>query len=99
MLVYAPNHHGIGQLLKSDDMLATMESVAEAGADYARSISPVVTGEYAGAFEVAGEVLDERATGLIYNTSEHGAAVEWGSEHQEGHHVLARTADWIEAGG
>lgn len=97
MLHYDPNHHDIARMLRGDDMLQMVGSVAEAGAEYAQSIAPVETGEYAGDFETTAEVLDERATGILYNTSDHGALVEWGFDRQEGHHVLARTADWIEA--
>jgi hypothetical protein len=90
---YRANYQGTGELMNSPEMVAVMRQVAEKGVPFARSISPVDTGEYEASFEVTsqshGGVHGDRAEAQIVNTSDHAARVEW----QDNYHVLARTAD------
>ena len=95
---YEPDRAGTGLLLRSDDMGDAMRTIAQAGVAHAVSISPVESGLYAASFEVDVEVQDDRQTATIANTVEYAAAVEWGARGSNGHHVLGRTVDWIEAG-
>lgn len=61
-----------------------------------------VTGEYAESFEVSAQTTQLRtgfgshdvATGVLTNTSDHAAAVEWGNARDNrAHHVLGRTLE------
>lgn len=100
---YRPNRKGIAALLVSPEMQDMIKDVAEAGMEYAKSISPDAApyGEgYINSFEVESGLVEKvagskRATSKIKNTAPHAAAVEW----KHGHRVLGRTADWIEGTG
>lgn len=98
-ITYKPNFRDTGRLLRSAGMQHMCVAAANNGAAYARSISPVVSGEYQGAFIVVAVAVagphNDRAGAQLINTSGHAAAVEW----RLGHRVLGRTADYIEKTG
>lgn len=94
---YEPDHAGIAKLLVSDDMGDVMRTVARAGQAFAESIAPDAPPHGAGyvaSFDIDVEVQgpNPRQTAILANTSDHAFAVELRD------HVLARTADFIEAG-
>ena len=95
---YEPDRAGVAALLKAPEMGDAMKAIAEAGRAYAVSISPVESGEYKALFDVDVEVQDGRQTAVLANTSDHAVQVEWGARGSNGHHVLGRTIDLIEAG-
>ncbi len=94
---YTPDRRGVARLLVSGDMADTMREVGERAADFAASVAPRDTGEYAASFAVDVETIDGRATAIVGNTDPGAAAIEWGTADTTGHHVLARTLDWVEA--
>lgn len=100
---YEPDHKGTGELLLSPGMHKLVGQAADAGKTFAESISPdqVPYAEgYIASFEVERGLVSSgvsgkgtaRATARLVNTSKHAAAVEW----RHDHHVLARTADYLE---
>lgn len=90
---YLPDPHFLAHVAGSQPLQELMSGRAEEAADYARSIAPVVSGEYAASFVV--EELD--GVSYLVNTAPYADAVEWGTASiPEGHHVLAQTADWVE---
>lgn len=93
---YVPDRAGVGKLLLGADMAKVMLAAAERGAAYAVSIAPTDSGEYADSFTADVEVQGDRQTGVVANTAEHAGWVEWGTSNQAGHHVLARTADYLD---
>lgn len=93
---YTPDRRGVARLLVSDDMAQTMAEVGERAADFAASVAPRDTGEYASSFVAGVEVHDGRATAIVGNTDPGAAAIEWGHEAASGHHTLARVLDWTE---
>lgn len=96
---YQPDYAGTGQLMRSIEMLAVMEHIAEGGANYARVIAPRETGEYADSITVdstrRGGPHKDRAEARIVADSDHAAYVEW----QDGYHVLERTLAFLEGSG
>ncbi len=94
---YTANRQGIARLLVSGEMHDALRDVGERAADFAASIAPRDSGEYAASFVVGTEVHDERATAILGNTDPGAAAIEWGTSDTTGHHTLSRTIDWIEA--
>lgn len=91
---YKPDHAGLGQLMRSDGVKDVLRAHAEHGADLARAISPVRTGDYEASFHVeTGEVSasGRRAAAFLINDSPHAVLVEW----HDNHHVLARVAGMI----
>ncbi|MEV6906742.1 hypothetical protein [Amycolatopsis sp. NPDC051071] len=75
---------------------------ARGGAQFAQSIAPRRTGEYAAGIHAEDGGLGgrrrDRPVGLVVATAAPSAAVEWGNDHQNHpHHVLARTIDIVEA--
>ena len=94
---YDPDHRGMARLLVQTSMANPLEGLAEDAIDYAMSISPVESGNYASSFEAHAEVEDGRQTVTIVNTADYASYVEWGGRGTEGHHVLAKVADFIEA--
>lgn len=99
------DNSGVRQLAVGAEMhVAIIDTLAEAKA-FAISISPDARPYGAGyidSFEIDGGNVERshgmrRATGYLRNTSSHAVFVELGNGHGfTGHHVLARTADWIE---
>jgi hypothetical protein len=92
VITYKPDYAGLGKLMNGPEMQAMLRRVAEKGVPFARSISPVDTGEYEASFTVEtrshGGIHGDRAEAKIVNSSPHAARVEW----QDGYHVLNRTA-------
>lgn len=101
MVDYRPDHKGTGELLVAPEMHRLVAAGAEAGREYAVSISPdrePYSEGYIASFEVETGRTDtiarsRRATAIVRNTAPYAAVVEW----QWDHHVLARTADFIES--
>lgn len=94
---YKPNHRGVAALLVSPEMMSLATRGAEEGMQYAISISPHATGEYAGSFRVeSGKVVkaggNQRACAELHNDSDHALEVEF----TNGDRVLGRTVDFIE---
>lgn len=93
---YQPDHAGVGELMRSPEMLEMLEAKAQRGVDYARSIAPEATGEYRESLRVdsvrRGGPARDRAEARVVADSDHAAYVEW----QDDYHVLARTAAFIE---
>lgn len=92
---YSKDIKGLNALMRSPEVRDVLRQVAERGAEIARAISPVDTGDYRNSFvvttqEVAG-VHENRAGARIVNTSPHAAYVEW----EDGYHVLSRVADML----
>lgn len=98
-ITYEPDFAGIGELLTSAEMEATMRAAAEKGAAYARSISPRDSGRYASSWRVdstsRGGPRRNRAEGYVYNDARHWWTVEYVNKER----VFARTVDHIERGG
>lgn len=105
---YTPDFPGTAELMRSTEMAATMLEVAAKAIPFARSISPDAPPYgvgYVSHFEVS---LSEerisharRAVAHLTNTVDYAVEVEIGkrgdiSRADTGHHVLARTADYIE---
>lgn len=97
MVRYDPDHRGMARLLMQRDMANPTEDAAQQALQYARSISPEVTGNYKASFQIEHVIEDGRQTIIISNTSPYASFVEWGGRGAEGQHILARTADFIEA--
>lgn len=77
---------------------AMVLAVAEKAQAIAEGLSTDFTksGDYIESFHVRLDVVHEagaeRAAGILENTSDHAAAVEWGNAHDHrAHHVLGRT--------
>jgi hypothetical protein len=106
---YTHDHRAFGELvLNSDFMEAEMRERAEHAAEYARSIAPVdENGPHPGRYRDSihaesgkhGGVHHDRAYGLVTADAltDDGQSlaliVEFGTENQEGHHVLIRSLD------
>jgi len=96
---YEPDSKGLAQAARSKDMQRAMTGLARAAVAGVRSISPVVTGEYAGSFQVvetmarAGWRNEPRAAARIENTAPHASAVE------RKYKILSKAASIIEGGG
>jgi hypothetical protein len=100
---FVPDHRGLAQMLRGAEVHDLVMDRARAGAQFAESIAPRRTGEYAAGIHAEegglGGPRYNRPVGLIVATAPHSAAVEWGNDHQtHPHHVLARTIDIVEAG-
>lgn len=97
---------GVGQLLRSDKVLAEMVRRAEVIKGVAEGIAPVGgsgdphRGQYKASFFVQpirrGGRRKDRAIAIVGNTAPWGAHVEYGTERVTAHHVLLRAA---QAGG
>ncbi|MET9950154.1 HK97 gp10 family phage protein [Streptomyces sp. NPDC006339] len=97
---------GVGQLLRSDMILAEMVRRAEVIKGVAQGIAPVGgpadphRGLYKDSFFVQpvrrGGRRRDRAVAIVGNTAPYGAHVEYGTERVQAHHVLLRAA---QAGG
>ena len=96
---HVANHAGRQQMLQSAAMEALMMEAAAEGAVFAASIAPVRTGAYRNSFVVEGDVVQvggkNRAGARLVNTSPYAWAVERG---RGAHHVLSRTAAFLEGG-
>ncbi len=93
---YRPDIRGTNALMRSDGIRDHLRSLAEHGADLARAIAPVRTGDYKEHFRVetsdSGGIRGDRAAAYLINDSDHAARVEW----EDGYHVLARVAGMID---
>jgi hypothetical protein len=94
-----PSSADYKNMMTSREMTSVVDAAAQAGADHARSVSPVDTGEYRDAFSVETSVTGDRVESRIINDAPHAVIVEVGTPTQPGRNVLAQTADWIEARG
>ena len=89
-------------LLNAEWMVALMHSRAEEGAAFARSIAPVDEesdhpGRYKAGIGVEsgrdGGVHHDRAYGRVTASAPESRFVEFGTEHNDAHHVLIATLD------
>ena len=91
---------GVGQLLRSDMMLAEMVRRGHAVKDFAEGIAPTDSGRYRSKFFVQpvrrGGRRKDRAVAVVGNTADYAAHVEYGTERVRAQHVLLRAA---QAGG
>lgn len=89
------------ELMNDPEMVAVLRAAAERGAEYAASIAPRDTGEYARSFEVETSTKSgpahDRAEARLINTSDHATQVEF--VNHGGARVLGRTVDVIENDG
>lgn len=99
MATYRKSAKGIGEMLCMPGMVANMAGRANRVAARARATAPVETGEYADSFVVTSGIRPAtgsrtaRAYGRVTNTSDHAVFVEYGTEHQQAHHTLARALE------
>lgn len=96
MVRYEPDHRGMTELLTGPAMRAIVTETAERIAAHARSIAPVRSGEYVGSISVevdTGGARHDRAVGYVVASSDHAAAVEWGTSDTPAFHVLQRSID------
>lgn len=102
MATYRPSFKGLAELLRSPEMVAQMEAVAERGKAYAESIAPRHTGDYASRFSVAssrnGGVHHDRAVAYLINDDPASLSIEYGTGEPNGtrtpkHRTLGRTID------
>jgi hypothetical protein len=107
---YRPDHRSTGRYLRSDPSLGrALQQAAQLGADYARSIAPRDSGDYAASIRVedgptvggTGRFAARQSVNLVA-TDPAAAAVEWGrggrAGGRGGHRVLGRAVDVIENG-
>lgn len=106
-----PSKSAIAAILNKPEIKAALLAEAERGKAFAEADAATYsnTGDYASKFDVdEGRIVTngiERPTGILRNTSDHAAAVEWGkhgSAHDPGskpHHTLARTAEFLGGSG
>lgn len=94
-----PNHAGRDRMLRSEPVEEACMFAAETAAVFAASISPVLTGEYLNSFEVEAAPVEvdgkTRAGARLVNRAPYAWAVERG---RGAHHVLSRTAAFVEGG-
>ena len=101
MAEYRHDFAGFGAFLRSAGMQQAMKSVAEeiqAKAIASSPDGPTLPGEpgkYRESFEIeVGLTADgERAQATVRNTSDHAAAVEFGTIHQHAQRILGRAAE------
>jgi hypothetical protein len=78
---FVPDHRGLGQLLRGAEVHDLVMDRARAGAQFAQTIAPRRTGEYAAGIHAEdgglGGPRHDRPLGLIVATAPHSAAVEW----------------------
>jgi hypothetical protein len=95
---YSADIPATGRFMRSQAMQDVVRGAAEKGEAFARSIAPERTGDYKASFSVSvrsdGGLRGDRAEARIVNSSPHATYVEW----RDGHHVLARTADFLGGG-
>lgn len=98
---YRKDISGTNELMTGPEMVALMAAAAEKGKEYARSISPRRTGDYADSFRVEttakGGPKHNRAEARLVNDSDHAADVEW--RNHGGERILGRTVDFVEEHG
>lgn len=76
-----------------------MDEAAERGAQHARSIAPVDSGDYRSKFGVKHSRRGQGpAVALIVNDDPGAMAIEHGTSDTPPHNVLSKTADWLEGG-
>lgn len=92
---FIPNPAGIKLLAISPEMRINMRRIADEGADYAVSISPVLSGKYRASLFAADAGPGEAA---VASDDTGAIAIEKGDgQTREGFYVLARTISWIES--
>lgn len=110
MADFRPDHRGIGQLMRSEEMRFTMNAIAHREAlPLARQLSPDATpfgAGYIDSWKVELKMISigrsRRVAANLINTAPYAAAVEWGwskahgqpADHP-GYHVLQTVADVI----
>jgi hypothetical protein len=100
-VTYTQNHKAVGEMLCAPFMVAAMRKRAERGKEFAESIAPVDEtgphpGQYKAAFDVEAGVRQpktRRAFGRLVNTAEAAFYVEFGTVHNDAHHVLRKTLE------
>jgi len=93
---YVHNQAGVGELARSEGMLAEMRRCAEVIEEIAIAIAPVDSGDYVESFRVTatkhGGAKGDRAQATVTNTSNHSTFVEFGTSRMRGQHVLLTAA-------
>ena len=84
---YQPDRRGMRKLMKSPDIAKITEAAAENAANYAASIAPRDTGEYADSFEVESRIVGDRQTSVVFNS------VKYANTLEQRYRVLARSVD------
>lgn len=89
---YVPNRAGLGELLRSESMLAAMMQYAEKIQSVAEVTAPVDSGDYASKFRLVpsrrGGPNADRAQVTVENYSDHAFYVEYGAYGRPGRHTL-----------
>jgi HK97 gp10 family phage protein len=104
MTSFKSSYTGIGEMIRSDFMIAEMRRRAESIATRARIIAPVGTppddkhpGEYKASFRVSttkyGGDKGDRAQAKVTNDSPHAFYVEYGTSKMEAQHILLKATD------
>lgn len=101
---YKPDFRSTAEIMRSPGIRGAVELAAHEAVPFAKSISPDAPPYgvgYISSFEVSSGIERiagaRRAVAYLANTSDHAILVEDGIPgRQEGHHVLARTIDYIE---
>lgn len=100
------SYKGVGEMLRSEEMVAAMGALGEKVKERAETIAPVAKsgphpGRYKESFEVEttnrGGYEHDRARARIRNFAPEGLWVEVGSKHNRAHHVLKRALDALSA--
>ncbi len=104
---YRPDHRGTARLMQTSAMRGACRLACYDAIPFAQSISPdapPLREGYIDSFvvdsprklvKIAGT---RRVSARLINTADHATVVETGRGYNMGHHVLGRTADWIERG-
>lgn len=101
---YKARSAGFKEIAVGPEVAAAVISIAAKGLAVAQGLAQPFreTGDYADSFNVHADIVPLRtrfgshmvAAGVLENTSEHAAAVEWGNkDDSKAHHVLERTAE------
>lgn len=99
---FIPDSAGLAAILRSEPVHELVMDRARGGAAFAQRIAPRDTGEYAANIHAEDGGLGgrrrDRVMGLVVAEAPHSAAVEFGNDRVEPHHVLTRTLDIVQAG-
>lgn len=89
------SYTGIGEMLKSPEMLAAMQTLARNGQAFAvaDAATYVDTGHYSSSFESSAEVKGDRAHGILRNTDDAALQIEYGTSDTPVRRTLRRAMD------
>lgn len=88
-----PTPAQLDALMSSGGVHDAMSEVAEGMLEYAESIAPVATGDYRDNFRVEESSGSGIAEAYLVNDDPGAAAIEFGNDRAEGHHVFGQVID------